>query len=77
MICRFTPDGRLTLVNCAFCYFFDKSRDVLLSSNYLELQPLELREELQQNIASLSQANPLISIETVYHRRGENSSMQY
>ena len=76
MICRFTSDGSLTFVNRAFCYYFDKQRDELLGSKYLDLQSPELRDQIQQNIASLSPANPFVTIETIYQRAGENSRLQ-
>lgn len=76
MICRFTSDGRLTFVNRAFCYYFNKSRDQLLGNSYLDLQSPEQREEIQQHITSLSPANPLVNIETTYQRLGENSRLQ-
>lgn len=38
-ICRYTPETRLTFVNDAYCRFFQRSREQLIGSSFLELAP--------------------------------------
>ena len=39
MICRFQPDTTLTFVNDAYCRYFERSRDQLVGTKFIELIP--------------------------------------
>ena len=62
-ICRFTPDGRLTFVNDAYCRYFglDRSR-CLGNSHTVKLTPEDARM-MKYHLASLTPQNPVTSIE--------------
>lgn len=50
LISRWTADTRLTFVNDAYCRAFDRSREELIGSSYLELVPPELHAQMRQQI---------------------------
>jgi len=62
-VCRFTPDGRLTFVNDAYCRYFglDRSR-CLGNSHIVKLTPEDARM-MKQHLASLTPQNPVAAIE--------------
>ncbi|HET6863357.1 MAG TPA: PAS domain-containing protein, partial [Pyrinomonadaceae bacterium] len=53
LICRYLPDTTLTFVNDAYCRFFEKSRQQLVGSRFLELLPEEARNPTQKHIRRL------------------------
>lgn len=59
LICRFLPDGTLTLVNEAYCRYFGKSRQELIDHSFMPLIPEEDQHIPKQSIASLSPENPI------------------
>jgi len=64
LICRFLPgDGKITLVNKAYCDYFGKSRDELIGKSFLELIPQEDHEQVKRHYKSLSKDNPIITYE--------------
>ena len=62
-ICRFTPDGRLTFVNDAYCRYFslDKSQCIAKSHSVM-LSPEDARL-MKRHLASLTLENPVAIIE--------------
>ena len=62
-ICRFTPDGKLTFVNDAYCRYFGKSRKELVGA----LCPPEIPKEdmgiVKAHFSSITPAQPVATIE--------------
>jgi PAS domain S-box-containing protein len=62
-ICRFTPDGRLTFVNDAYCRYFGIDKNECLN----RLHTVKLFQEdarlMKHHLSSLSPANPVARIE--------------
>ncbi|MBN2178579.1 MAG: PAS domain S-box protein [Deltaproteobacteria bacterium] len=44
LICRYTPDWKLTFVNEAYCNYFNKKRDELVGYSFMPLIPEEQRD---------------------------------
>jgi len=63
LICRFLPDNTLTFVNDAYCQFFNKTEAELLGTNFMPLLHPEDQAQLAQQIATLNQNNPTITVE--------------
>jgi PAS domain S-box-containing protein len=63
LICRFTPDGKLTYVNQTFCEFFDKPEGKLLGLSFPALVPTEVLGKFKDAIASLNFSNPVKTYE--------------
>ena len=62
-ICRFTPDGRLTFVNNAYCRYFNLDRTRCLGNFHtVKLIPEDVRQ-MKQHLASLTPQNPVATIE--------------
>lgn len=53
LICRYLPDTTLTFVNDAYCRYFDKRRDELIGSQFLNLIPQGSREVALKQVQSL------------------------
>lgn len=58
LIRRFTPDGRLTFVNPAFCRYYGRSEEELLGTDFLRLIHPEDREMVRRQLTALSPENP-------------------
>jgi PAS domain S-box-containing protein len=58
LICRFSPDLRLTFVNQAYSRYFDSTAEQLIGQNFLNLVPESDRSLVQQQITELSMATP-------------------
>ncbi len=58
LVCRFTPDTRLTFVNDAFARFFGCGKADLLGSRFLDLVPEEDREDLGAYLAGFNRDRP-------------------
>ncbi len=54
LICRFSPDTRLTYVNDAYCRYFGKSREELIGTEFTELLPATIRPWAKKEIESLA-----------------------
>jgi len=63
LICRFLPDGTLTLVNEAYCRYFDKQREELIGHSFMPLIPEEDQKFVQEQFVSLSLENPIVTYE--------------
>jgi PAS domain S-box-containing protein len=53
MICRFRPDTTLTFVNDAYCRYFERSRDQLVGTRFIELIPESARGATLRYLESL------------------------
>jgi PAS domain S-box-containing protein len=62
-ICRFTPDGRLTFVNDAYCRYFSLDKDRCLARPHSVILPPEDVQQMNQHLASLTPQNPVATIE--------------
>ncbi len=63
LVCRFLPDGRLTFVNQAYCRFFGKSREELLTASFIPLIPDEDHKIVADAYSSINFENPVITYE--------------
>jgi PAS domain S-box-containing protein len=63
MICRLSPDGKLTFVNDAYCLYFGKRREELVGYSFIPLIHQEDRERVEKQIASLRPERPLVELE--------------
>lgn len=59
LICRFKPHGDLTFVNPAFCRFFNRSQEDLLTRNYFDLFLEDDRVEIATHLANIGPARPI------------------
>jgi PAS domain S-box-containing protein len=64
LVCRFVPDGRLTFVNDAYCRYFGKSRDALMSENFASDLTDSDRHLVITQLATLTPDQPTILLET-------------
>jgi PAS domain S-box-containing protein len=55
LICRYLPDTTLTFVNDAYCRYFNRSRNELIGSKFIELVPEAARPAILNQVASLVQ----------------------
>jgi PAS domain S-box-containing protein len=53
LICRYQPDSTLTFVNDAYCRYFEKNREDLIGSKFLELIPPHAQSTTRQHIQYL------------------------
>lgn len=63
LICRFLPDGTLTLVNQTYCDFFGKTKKVLLGHNFFQFIPEADRETVKRHFLSLTMEEPMCTYE--------------
>ncbi len=63
LICRFFPDGEITYVNDAYCEYFNKSRDQLIGTSFLDLIPESDRPLVISSISSLTINEPIKTCE--------------
>lgn len=61
LICRYLPDTTLTFVNDAYCRYFDKSREELIGTKFLDLIPVYARQNTLMHVQSLID-NPRIEV---------------
>ncbi|MCX6922972.1 MAG: PAS domain S-box protein, partial [Verrucomicrobia bacterium] len=63
LICRFKPDGTLTFVNGPYCHFYEKTRQELLGTNFLQTLPVEDLSIPLTWFESLPQEQPVVSFD--------------
>ena len=63
LICRFLPDGTLTLANDAYCRYFSRGRDQLIGQTLMSLIQVEDRPRLAQQLKAIGPGNPVATIE--------------
>lgn len=61
LICRFRPDTTLTFVNDAYCRYFNRTRDELIGTKFVELLPAGARDAALRYFVSLV-TNPLTEV---------------
>lgn len=59
LICRFLPDGTLTLVNKTYCDYFGKGKEDLLARNFFQFIPDSERETVRRHFLALSREEPM------------------
>ncbi|MEG4911718.1 AAA family ATPase [Microcoleus sp. B7-D4] len=63
LIARYLPDGTVTFVNEGFCRFFGLTREQLIGHHYAPVVFEEDREYVTRVVNSISQENPVVTIE--------------
>jgi PAS domain S-box-containing protein len=63
LICRFTPKGRLTFVNDAYCRYFGLDKNACIGCRHRVVIPPEDLPQMMQHLASLTRENPVAAIE--------------
>jgi PAS domain S-box-containing protein len=61
MICRFTPDTTLTFVNDAYCRFFERGREELVGTKFIDLVPVAGRGSVLRQVEAVA-ASPRTQI---------------
>ena len=62
-ICRFTPDGKLTFVNSAYCRYFGLDRESCIGSHHMVTIHPEDVPWMKQHFSAFSLDNPVAGIE--------------
>jgi PAS domain S-box-containing protein len=62
-ICRFTPDGKLTFVNDAYCRYFSLDKTRCINNYHSVLLHPEDARKMRQHLTSLTPQNPVTVIE--------------
>jgi diguanylate cyclase (GGDEF)-like protein/PAS domain S-box-containing protein len=63
LICRFSPDYRLTFVNGAYCRYFERSRKDLIGNTFEPMIPPEDRKYVREQLAKISSDLPVVIYE--------------
>jgi len=63
LICRFTPDRKLTFVNDAYCRYFGLDKKVSRGKPHTVAIPVEDLPHVKKHLASLTPENPVATIE--------------
>jgi len=63
LIARYAPDLRITFANNAYCRFFDAAKDDIIGTHIETLLPEDQREQVVDNIQSLTQEYAVIRFE--------------
>ena len=63
LICRFSPDFKLTFVNKAYCKYFGQKEQELIGTNLISLIPEEDQPKVKEHILSLSVGNRVVNYE--------------
>jgi len=63
LICRFTPDGKLTFVNEVYCRYFGKTREELLGVNLLSFLPESEHKKIIDHLAAFGTRQPVAMLE--------------
>ncbi|MEN9278418.1 MAG: GAF domain-containing protein, partial [Thermostichus sp. DG_1_5_bins_95] len=66
LICRYSPDTRLKFVNEAYLRFFGVTREQCLGKRWIDTLPEAERDLLLKELASLTPAQPICTVERVY-----------
>jgi len=62
-ICRFSPDGKLTFVNNAYCRYFNLDRDTCIGKPHTVVLPPEDAAMMQEHLSRLSPEHPVMTID--------------
>lgn len=63
LICRYRPNGSLSLVNDIYCWYFAKRKEELLGRTFMSLIPNEGHERVKKLILAPNRENLLIAYE--------------
>lgn len=63
LICRFSPDNKLTFVNKAYCRYYDKTESQLIGHSFMPMLPEEDQIYLEKQLAQLSPTQQTIKVE--------------
>jgi PAS domain S-box-containing protein len=63
LICRFLPDGTLTLVNEEYASYFNQKKDDLVGNNFFQFIPKEAQERVKRQFLSLDEKIPAVTYE--------------
>jgi PAS domain S-box-containing protein len=62
-ICRFTPDGKLTFVNEAYCQYFGLDRESCLGRHHPVIVPPEDARRINEALKKVTRENPVVTID--------------
>jgi PAS domain S-box-containing protein len=62
-ICRFSPDGKLSFVNDAYCRYFNLDREDCIGKPHTVVLPPEDISLMEEQLSQLSPANPVAAID--------------
>ena len=62
-ICRFSPEGKLTFVNDAYCRYFSLDKNACIGTHHTVVIPLEDQQRVKQYLAALTPDHPVAVIE--------------
>ena len=71
LVCRFAPDGVLLYVNNAYARYFGSTPEALVGTNFLDLVPVEEREEAVRALHATRELTPTSPTRTTEHRGGD------
>ncbi|MFA6900915.1 MAG: ATP-binding protein [Desulfurivibrionaceae bacterium] len=63
LICRYRPDGRLSLVNGAYAGYYGKTKEELLDKNFIPHIPDQDLSLIRERTAAITRGNPLAVFE--------------
>ncbi len=63
LICRFSPDWKLTFVNESYCRYFGVKNDEFIGHNFLRVIPIDQREEVINCLISLTPEKRFCTLE--------------
>ncbi len=63
LICRYRPDGKLSMVNDAYARYFGKSRKDLVNHNFVPNIPEPDLTEIRETMAEMTRTNPAVAFE--------------
>jgi len=63
LVCRFLPDGTLTLVNERYCSYFGKKKEELIGQDFFRFIPEEEREKVRAHFTALNEQKPMATYE--------------
>lgn len=63
LICRYRPDGKLSMVNDAYARYFGKSRKDLIEHNFIPNIPEPDLTEIREAMAEITRNNPVVALE--------------
>jgi len=62
-ICRFTPDGKLTFVNDAYCRYFGLDRQTCIGQHHTVVVPPEDALSMKEQLSTVTRENPVVVID--------------
>lgn len=62
-ICRFTPDGKLTFVNDAYCRYFSLDRQSCIGQHHTVVVPPEDALTMKEQLGTVTRENPVVVID--------------